>query len=68
MHFPFDKEVFLKAMRHAIILGVLGFIFILLVWGEIVPADIFGMGVAVPLVAYLIHVIMLFGKEEGGDQ
>ncbi len=63
MHFPFDREVFLKAMRHALGLAIVGFAFILVVWGEIVPADLVGMTLAVPLVAYLIHVIMLFEKE-----
>jgi polyferredoxin len=64
MHFPFDKAIFMKAMKHALGLGIVGFAFILVVWGEIVPADIVGMSLAVPLVAYLIHVIMLFDKED----
>jgi len=60
---PFDKFIYLKAMRHALGLGVVGFGLIWLIWGEILPVDIAGMSLAIPLVAYIIHVLMLFGEE-----
>ena len=60
---PFDMAAFKIAFKHACVLAVAGFGFIFLVWGEIVPADLVGMALAIPLVAYLIHVINLFGKE-----
>lgn len=63
MHFPFDKETYLKAMKHSIGLGLVGFVLIWIIWGEIVPPDIVGMGLTIPLLAYLIHVIMLFDKD-----
>lgn len=60
---PFDKATFLSAMKHAFGLAVVGFAFIGLVWGEIVPADFVGMALSIPLVAYLLHVIRLFGQK-----
>ena len=50
--FPFSRANYLKAMKHGLGLALVGFSFIYLVWGEIVPADIVGMGLAVPIVAY----------------
>ncbi|MEO1262713.1 MAG: hypothetical protein AAFZ15_28155 [Bacteroidota bacterium] len=58
--FPFNKANYFKAMKHALGLAVVGFAAIYLIWGEIVPADIFGMGFSVLVVSYLIH---LFFKE-----
>ena len=60
---PFDMSAFKTAMKHACGLAVAGFAFIFLVWGEIVPADLVGMALAIPLVAYLIHVVNLFEKK-----
>ncbi|MEO1262712.1 MAG: hypothetical protein AAFZ15_28150 [Bacteroidota bacterium] len=57
--FPFDKANYLKALQHAFGLALVGFAFIYLVWGEIVPADFVGMALTIPVVAYLLH---LFGK------
>jgi len=62
MHFPFDRALFDKAFWVAVILAVLGWILIYLIWGEYTTADIVGMIVAVPIMAYLIHVLMLFNK------
>jgi hypothetical protein len=61
---PFEKAGFLQAMKIAMGLSIPGFAFIQLVWGEIVAADFFGMALVVPVVAYLIHVMMLFGKDK----
>lgn len=58
--FPFDKEIYISSLKHACIIAALGFLFILLVWGEIVPEDIIGMTITIPLLAYMIHVIRLF--------
>jgi len=35
---------------------------IYLIWGEYTTADIIGMIVTVPILAYLIHVLMIFNK------
>ena len=63
MHLPFDRKLYMKALKHAIGLGVVGFGLIWLIWGEILPVDVFGMSMAIPLVAYIIHMLMLFGRE-----
>lgn len=60
---PFDMAAFKTAMKHACGLAVAGFAFIFLAWGEIVPADLVGMALSIPVMAYLIHVISLFGKK-----
>ena len=61
--FPLDMEVFKTSLKHAAGLAVAGFGFIFLVWGEIVPADLIGMALTIPVVAYLIHMVKLFGKK-----
>ncbi len=60
---PFEMDTFKMAMKHALGLAIAGFGLIFLVWGEIVPTDLIGMALAIPAVAYLIHVVKLFGKE-----
>jgi hypothetical protein len=54
---PFDKVEFIKAMRHTLGLAVVGFAAIFLIWGEIVFADLIGMSLTIPVVAYLIHLL-----------
>lgn len=61
---PFDKTAFQSALTTAMALAVPGFALIYFGWGEIVAADFIGMAMAVPIVAYLIHVVKLFGKNE----
>jgi hypothetical protein len=56
---PFDKEIFQSSLKLAGIIGLIGFVFIYLIWGEIVPDDIVGMLLTIPLLAYLIHMIRL---------
>jgi hypothetical protein len=51
---PFDKEAYIKGLRIAAVLGVLGFGIIQIGWGEILIQDLIMMPVAVGLVAYLI--------------
>ncbi len=63
MHFPFDKALFDKAFWIAIILAIVGWGMIFLIWGEYTTADIVGMIVSVPIMAYLIQVLMLFNKK-----
>lgn len=60
MHFPFLKEVFEKAFWISFVLAIIGWFLIYLIWGEFTTSDIIGMLVAVPVMAYLIHVLMLF--------
>ena len=61
--FPFEAGTFKVALKHAFGLALAGFAFIFFAWGEIVPADLIGMALAIPLVAYLIHLVKLFGEE-----
>ena len=63
--FPaFLKEVFEKAFWISFVLAIIGWILIYLIWGEFTTSDIIGMLVAVPVIAYLIHVLMLFNKKD----
>lgn len=61
---PFEKTTFQSALKIAMALAIPGFVLIFAVWGEIVSADFLGMALAIPVVAYLIHVVKLFGKNE----
>lgn len=58
--FPFDKAIFLSSLRQAVLIGLIGFVFIQWIWGEIIVDDLIGMGIAIPMIAYLIHTIKLF--------
>lgn len=60
--FPFEKEKFDKAFWIAFVLAIIGWILIYFIWGEYTPSDIIGMLIAVPIMAYMIHVLMLFDK------
>lgn len=60
---PFDKGTFQSALKIAMLLTVPGFAFIFMVWGEIVSADFIGMALAIPVLAYFIHMVKLFGKK-----
>ncbi|MEP7196340.1 MAG: hypothetical protein ABI851_07445 [Saprospiraceae bacterium] len=62
MQFPFDKVLFDKAFWIAILVAIIGWVMIYLIWGEFTPSDIIGMIVAVPILAYLIQVLMMFNK------
>ena len=63
MHFPFDRSTFDRAFVVACLLAVLGWILIYIIWGEYTMADIVCMIVTVPILAYFIHVLMLFNKK-----
>ncbi len=54
---PFNKANYFKSMKHAFGLALVGFAVIYVGWGEIVPADLFGMGFSVLIVSYLIHLL-----------
>jgi len=60
MQFPFNRSVFDKAFMIACVLAVLGWVLIYLIWGEYTTADIVCMIVTVPILAYFIHVLLLF--------
>ncbi|MCB0598123.1 MAG: hypothetical protein H6557_12225 [Lewinellaceae bacterium] len=60
---PFDKGLLRKVLPHALWLSVVGVIVILWGWGEIVANDIIGMGLSIPLVAYILHLIFLLDKK-----
>ncbi|NJL74910.1 MAG: hypothetical protein HC892_07650 [Saprospiraceae bacterium] len=57
---PFDKAIFADSLKHAVILAGIGFLVIQLIWGEIIIDDLIGMFFAIPLIAYMIHIIRLF--------
>ena len=61
--FPFEAGMFKTALKHACGLAIAGFGFIFLIWGEIVLSDLVGMSLTIPVVAYLLHIINLFGKK-----
>jgi len=54
---PFNRSVFMSALKATLWLVPLGFAFIYVCWGEIVVHDFFGMFLTIPLVAYLIHLL-----------
>jgi hypothetical protein len=55
-------EVFQASMKHALGLAVVGFAAILVGWGEIVPMDLVGMMISIPVVAYMIHIAKMMKK------
>lgn len=59
---PFEMNAFQAAMKHALGLAVVGFAFILVVWGTIVPMDLIGMAIAIPMVAYTLQMVKLLKK------
>lgn len=59
---PFDRQLFDRAFWFACILALFGWFGIYLIWGEFTAADIVGMIITVPILAYLIHVLMLFNQ------
>ena len=63
MNLPFEKSVFDRSFWFALVLAIVGWIAIYLIWGEFTVADIIGMIITVPIMAYLIHVIILINKE-----
>ena len=63
MQLPFEKKLYAKALKHAFGLAAIGFGLIWLIWGEILLVDVFGMSMAIPLVAYIIHMLRLFDTE-----
>ena len=58
--FPFDRKIYLSSLKHAAIIGILGFLAMRLIWGEIIIDDLIGMSITVPLLAYLLHMVRLF--------
>ncbi|MEM0994450.1 MAG: hypothetical protein AAF847_10170 [Bacteroidota bacterium] len=57
---PFDKTIFRSSLKHATLIGLLGFLLIYLIWGEIIVDDLIGMSITIPLLAYMIHMVRLF--------
>jgi hypothetical protein len=63
MQLPFNKALFDKAFLISCLLAILGWILIYLIWGEFTPADIVCMIVAVPILAYFIHILLMFNEK-----
>lgn len=53
---PFDLCVFKRMMPHALGLGLVGLVVILIFWGEFLLLDAIGLALAVPMAAYLLHI------------
>jgi len=56
--FVFVQATYKIAFKHAIGLALIGMILIHIIWGTIVLADLLGMGITIPILAYLIHLWM----------
>lgn len=59
---PFDMASYKAAMPHALGLAVVGFALILVIWGEIIPMDLVGMMITIPVVAYMISISKMMNK------
>lgn len=57
IHIPFDRDIFMQMMKWSVLCAAIGFGLIYIIWGEIIPADIVGMSVSVPLVSYLLYLL-----------
>lgn len=64
-HWPFDVALFRKMLPHALGLGAVGLVVILIFWGELLLLDVVGLSVAIPVVAYLLHLMVIIGRKEG---
>ncbi len=60
---PFEIDLFKSSLMHAFGLALVGFGVIFTYWGEIVPADLVGMALTIPVVAYLIHLVKMFDRK-----
>lgn len=60
MQIPFDKQLYWSSFKQAVLGGIIGLLLIRLIWGELIVDDFIGMSLAIPLVAYTIHIIRLF--------
>lgn len=52
---PFDKKVYASVVPFTLLFALAGFFIIQLVWGEIIPDDLVGMVLTLPLVNYSLH-------------
>ncbi len=64
MHLPFNKKVFDRSFLIACVAAILGWLVIYLIWGEYTTSDIIGMIVAVPILAYFIHMLYLINGRQ----
>ena len=55
--FPFEWKAYLGSLKMALAFVPIGFLLIFFGWGEIIIDDLFGMAIALPLVAYVIYLI-----------
>ena len=60
---PFNKALFDKAFLISCIMAVIGWGVIYLIWGEFTTADIVCMIVTVPILAYFIHILLMFNEK-----
>ncbi len=62
--YPFDKNIFRKAVYFTAFLILLATIGTLAVYGYIVIIDILGTMITAPIFAYLVHLLMLTGRQK----
>ncbi|MBT8219231.1 MAG: hypothetical protein KJP00_05390 [Bacteroidia bacterium] len=57
---PFDKDLYKEALLTAILVGLVGWVVLYIVFGELTTADIYGMLISIPIFAYLLHLLKQF--------
>ena len=57
---PFDKDLYKEAMKTSVMLGLVGWVVLYLIFGELTNADIYGMLISIPIFAYLLHLLKQF--------
>ncbi len=61
--YPFDKNIFRKAVYFTACLILLATVGTLAVYGYIAMIDVLGTMITAPIFAYLVHLLMLTGKQ-----
>ncbi|MBK7872309.1 MAG: hypothetical protein IPJ74_17355 [Saprospiraceae bacterium] len=62
-YLPLNWEFLGKSFPYALFTALIGFIIIKIFWGNILPQDIVGLCLMVPIITYLIHIIKIMNKQ-----
>jgi len=57
---PFDKDIYKESMKTSILVALVGWVVLYFIFGELTPADIYGMLISIPIFAYLLHLLKQF--------